>query len=133
MSKPIATPVRVEWDEGAELVSVVDRLGVHLCFVDCLIEEITDESMDRAHIIADAINQGAEDRARLSALLAHVATILDGFDKGVFVRDVAGDGKPDWALKLYPYLLAIKSLQEAIDAARKGEVKAAGHALRGGS
>jgi hypothetical protein len=38
--------------------------------------------------------------------------VIEGFDKGVFVRDPAGDGDPAWAIKLFPYLRALAVLSE---------------------
>lgn len=41
--------------------------------------------------------------------------ILEGFDKGVFVRSTAWDGEPGWALKLLPFIVALREAGEAIE------------------
>lgn len=54
------------------------------------------------------------ERDRLRALLA---TICDGFDQGVFCRDVSGDARGGWAIKLLPYLKALADAKAAVKAA----------------
>lgn len=39
-----------------------------------------------------------------------VATLLRGFQEGVFVRDITRDVEPGWAIKLMPYLAALGRL-----------------------
>ena len=41
---------------------------------------------------------------------ADVLKILEGFDKGIFVRNTDGDSAPDWAIKLFPYIAALGRL-----------------------
>ena len=48
--------------------------------------------------------------ARATEVEKDVATLLDGFDKGFFVRNADKDVQPDWAVKLLPYLLAMARL-----------------------
>lgn len=43
-----------------------------------------------------------------------VDKILDGFDKGVFVRDVKDDDKPGWSIRLLDYAQALRKAQELI-------------------
>lgn len=43
-----------------------------------------------------------------------VRTILRGFDEGVFVRNIDGDMRPDWAIKLMPFVVAIAKAQEIV-------------------
>ena len=43
-----------------------------------------------------------------------VTTVLRGFDEGVFVRNVKGDGESDWAIKLMPFVRALGVLAAAI-------------------
>jgi hypothetical protein len=53
---------------------------------------------------------------RLDALLAepgNVAKVLEGFDKGVFVRDISHDHDRDWAIRALPYLVALGRLAKA--------------------
>lgn len=44
---------------------------------------------------------------------AAVRTVLDGFERGVFVRSTANDDDPAWAIKVFPYLRALAIIQEA--------------------
>jgi len=53
-----------------------------------------------------------EQRAELDAAIVKV---LDGFDEGVFVRNIDGDTEPGWAVKLSPYLAAIGVLARAVE------------------
>lgn len=43
---------------------------------------------------------------------AAIAKVLEAFEVGVFVRNVARDGEPGWAVKLLPYLAALAELRE---------------------
>jgi len=45
---------------------------------------------------------------------ADVATILRGFDEGVFIRNTAKDLEPGWAVKLLPYLAALGRLYKRV-------------------
>jgi hypothetical protein len=40
----------------------------------------------------------------------NIATVLRGFDEGVFVRDISRDHEPGWAVKLLPFLAALVRL-----------------------
>ena len=42
-------------------------------------------------------------------------TVLKAFDDGVFIRNVSGDVRPEWMLKLVPVLQALAVLQKAAD------------------
>ena len=44
-------------------------------------------------------------------------TILDGFEKGHFVRNIQDDDKSDWAVKLLPFIVALSKAQAAIQKA----------------
>jgi len=44
-----------------------------------------------------------------------VRIVLDGFDKGIFVRSTQGDDKPGWAIDLMPYLAALGRLAKALE------------------
>ncbi len=37
--------------------------------------------------------------------------ILEGFEEGVFTRNIEGDHKSDWAIKFLPYAQALGVLQ----------------------
>ena len=50
------------------------------------------------------------------ALREAIDKVLEGFDKGLFVRNTFGDSDPSWAVKLAPYLVALGVL-----AASRGE------------
>lgn len=54
---------------------------------------------------ADAY-QKAKDAAR---------TVLEGFDKGIFQRNIDGDHVEGWAMKLLPYIAALAELQKWIE------------------
>jgi hypothetical protein len=43
-----------------------------------------------------------------------VAKVLEGFDRGIFVRDVSYDGESGWAVRLLPYLAALGRLRDAV-------------------
>ena len=47
-------------------------------------------------------------------LLESVKVILDGFEKGVFVRDVTRDIESSWALRLIPFIKALADAQRAV-------------------
>ena len=59
----------------------------------------------------ERIAQLTEQRDELRAALI---TILKGFEDGVFVRDVTGDGASDWSVKLLPFIVALSKAQAAI-------------------
>jgi hypothetical protein len=40
-----------------------------------------------------------------------IAKVLEGFEVGVFERNTDGDGSPDWAVKLLPYVAALAVLR----------------------
>lgn len=46
-------------------------------------------------------------RQYLDALARAAETILEGFERGKFLRDTTGDGSPRWALEFVPYLKAM--------------------------
>lgn len=48
--------------------------------------------------------------------------VLEGFDKGFFVRSVANDDQPDWAIKLLPYVQSLIQLRATLSAVEKGKV-----------
>ena len=66
----------------------------------------------------DEIHESAREvahlRAKLGDLRVEARTILEGFEKEVFVRNVKLDDRPGWALKLLPYLKALARMQEII-------------------
>lgn len=55
---------------------------------------------------------------RYQAMRADVATVLRGFEEGVFIRDVARDAQSDWAVKMLPFLRALGRLASACHAQR---------------
>jgi hypothetical protein len=73
--------------------------------------------------------ENCHDEAAL--LRKHVAVLLQGFELGVFHRNVAGDGRSDWAVNFLPYALALGKLSELVpplvvgqkDVARIAEAK----------
>lgn len=42
-----------------------------------------------------------------------IAKVVEGFAKGIFVRAIDADSKPDWAVKLLPYLVALATLEQS--------------------
>ena len=42
-------------------------------------------------------------------LATSLRTILQGFDDGVFVRDVSQDDDASWAMRLVPFVFALQS------------------------
>ena len=65
------------------------------------------------HGIAEmcAIHKAAPD------LYSALTEIMDGFDRGVFVRDISNDSNPDWALKLLPFIAALSRAKQALSKA----------------
>lgn len=53
-----------------------------------------------------------EEQMKQSELLGAIEMVLDGFEKSIFVRSIAGDGNADWTIKLLPYLRALSVLQQ---------------------
>jgi hypothetical protein len=49
-------------------------------------------------------------------LLSAAATVVDGFEMGVFERSTEHDHKPGWWQRLVPYIAAMATLQRAVDA-----------------
>ena len=48
--------------------------------------------------------------------------VCEGFDAGVFVRDIRNDSEPGWAIKAFPHLRALGQLVAAVDKA-EGQVE----------
>lgn len=44
-----------------------------------------------------------------------IRKVLEGFDKGVFVRNIERDADPAWAVKLLAYLGALAVLRRHVD------------------
>lgn len=44
-----------------------------------------------------------------------IEKVVEGFDKGIFVRSTAEDTEAGWAMKLAPYLAALAALQEYLN------------------
>ena len=55
-------------------------------------------------------------------VLNYASDLLDGFDDGVFVRDVSRDNESGWAIRLIKPVAAMANLRAAIDEARKRDV-----------
>jgi hypothetical protein len=43
-----------------------------------------------------------------------IAKVLEGFEVGVFQRNVDGDGSPGWAVKVLPYIGALALLASGL-------------------
>ena len=63
---------------------------------------------------AKCIGKGSEkgECTELLTIKAAARTVLEGFDKHVFVRDTSKDDRGDWAIRCFPYLRALSVLQE---------------------
>lgn len=69
---------------------------------------------------AEAIAIQSANGALLAAapeLLAGLKAILAGFDAGVWVRNISGDGDPAWAIKLMPHIQAMAAAVKAVEKA----------------
>lgn len=58
-------------------------------------------------------------------LLAGLKAIIAGFDAGVWVRNISGDGEPAWAIKLMPHIQAMAAAIDAVAKAEGSEVRKA--------
>jgi len=54
-------------------------------------------------------------------LMEDIATLLDAFDDGIFIRNTDRDHEPTWAMRLIKPLAAIGRLANARDAATEDE------------
>ena len=57
-------------------------------------------------IIFCPLHAAAED------MLASIRTILQGFESGVFIRNISGDGATGWAMKILPFILALAKAED---------------------
>lgn len=62
-----------------------------------------------------------QDGAKLDKAIAEV---LEGFERGIFVRSIGDDANASWAIKLFPYIRALGILQAHLDAARSAATDA---------
>ena len=60
-----------------------------------------------ARLIVRAVNAHDE-------LVSSLKVILEGFETGVFVRDITKDADSSWAVRLIPFLKALADAQRAI-------------------
>ncbi len=67
------------------------------------------ELLEMARTLLKTLEQ-ARNRRKLDDAIDKV---LEGFEKRVFVRNIEGDGQPDWAIRLLPYFQALAILQNA--------------------
>lgn len=68
-----------------------------------------DREIDR---LEAALGRAESEKA---ALLEDIRVVLRGFEDGVFVRSIARDASPGWAIELFPYLRALARLTNAAD------------------
>lgn len=47
-------------------------------------------------------------------LLSAAKGVIAAFDAGVFVRNIANDHEPDWAIKAFPHLIALGRLDAVV-------------------
>lgn len=43
-----------------------------------------------------------------------IVKVLEGFDEGIFLRDISADGKPGWMIRATPYVTALVCLDREI-------------------
>ncbi len=77
---------------------------------------INQDLMTEVEMSNSYIKELLADRDQLAALLemavAAAITILDGFEKGIFLRNVYHDNEPDWGLKIAHYIEALAALDK---------------------
>lgn len=61
--------------------------------------------------------------AEVAGLRASLGAIMKLVGDGTLVRDISGDAEPGWAMKQLPLVMALKTAQELLDAARGQEKK----------
>lgn len=61
--------------------------------------------------------------AEVAGLRASLGAIMKLIGDGTLVRDISGDAEPGWAMKQLPLVMALKTAQELLDAARGQEKK----------
>ena len=77
--------------------------------------ETTEAKIVGVRIGADVMRERIRElEAQRDELRAVLTTILKGFEDGVFVRDVTGDGASDWGVKLLPFVVALSRAQVAL-------------------
>ncbi len=87
-------------------------------------KETHSEQIDRVRLMAEGDETwdlSGNDCAALKALLLDrqvllslLKRVMDGFECGIFVRDVTRDGERDWAIKLLPFLKLLSEAKAAI-------------------
>lgn len=75
-------------------------------------------------LIAQLCYQGDKRDGELHAMLTAAPDLLEAlklvwkmFDDGRIVRNIANDGKPDWALKMLEFTKELSKIQTALDKA----------------
>jgi hypothetical protein len=112
-----SAPIPAEFLAEARKVyseSMWDSPDISVCSCDC---HGPSEANVEHHVAAiAAFGHAAHRRGRDEGieLRKAIATILDGFDKGIFVRDISGDGDSAWPVKFVPYALALGKLTKAL-------------------
>lgn len=78
----------------------------------------------RSRIVsAEEVRANAALIAAAPELLAGLKAILAGFDAGVWVRNISGDGDPAWAIKLMPHIQAMAAVVKAVEKAEGSEAR----------
>lgn len=75
------------------------------------IQELCDAIDDLRAAQLAAVQRLRAERARLVKVFK---AVLDGFDAGVFVRNVGEDDDSRWALRVLPYLTALANAQAVV-------------------
>lgn len=103
------------WARDRETVAYIlaktERLHAELDDANQLVWAARDAG-DRA--VNDGLAQVAALQAQVATLTSAARKVLEGFDRGYFVRDTAGDSSPEWTLKLLPYIEALGELSAGL-------------------
>lgn len=111
------TTVRVEISEVKKYGGRVYVAG-HRASAGCHLHHLDAIHLPLPGTVAEHMIVGREYEVTIApaddgSLVAAIATVLEGFEEGVFLRNVAGDGASGWALRLAPYVAALGVLARA--------------------
>lgn len=110
------TQIRDRIHKGGKYVYREDAEAL-LALVDHLRQEQEDQAECEKAMIgcAHSWKERAEHaEAACASLRTALEAILQGFDRGVFVRSTDGDSDPAWAIKLFPYVKALADAKHAL-------------------
>ena len=70
---------------------------------------------------AGAISKWTDSENTLYKTIEVLKVILQGFEVGIFVRNVDSDAESGWLIRLLPYIQALKEASELIAKAEGGD------------